>query len=153
MTVHILSFPRQPLPDHTSWLVRAAVLLGALVWVLAVLGVRSLFAQVAPVLELRHGRAETPVVNSGRDPVSVTVTVNRDTATRDRIGAPVVALVSPAAFLLAPGERQLVRLHVRDLFAPGTVLRLVTTLTPRAQGSGTVRLVLVTRLASKVLVE
>ncbi len=134
------------------WAFRLTLLLGALVWLLAIIGVRSLFAQVAPVVELIHGQASTPVVNASLDHVTVTVTVARDTATPDRIGRAVIALVSPAVFHLNPGERQLVRLHVREVFLPGTVLRLVTTLTPDSPPAAGAHLVLVSRLASKLQV-
>jgi hypothetical protein len=109
--------------------------------------------QVAAIIQLLHGSTQTPVVNSGREPVRVTVTVARDTATQDRIGRPVPALVSPTLFALEPGERQLVRIRVREAFPSGTILRLVTTLTPLASPGDGTRLVLVSRLASKLIVE
>ncbi len=119
-----------------------------------------MLAQVAAVVTLLQGDAAVPVRNPSREPVTVTVALVRDTATADRIGRPVRALLSPASFTLAPGETQTVRLRLKEPAPPGTLLRAVWTFTPidgpaPALGSETAavaRLVIVTRFVSKVLV-
>jgi len=115
-----------------------------------------MLAQVAAVATLLHGDAALPVANSSREPVTVTVQIVHDTLTRDHIGRAARALVSPAAFTLAPGDRQVVRLRLKEPAAPGTLLRAVWTFTPAVpagQGSAArVRLTLVTRFVSKLWV-
>jgi hypothetical protein len=88
-----------------------------------------LHAQVQPVVWLdRHGAATSLVRNPSPGAQTVTVELRGPLPALDGVRA----LVAPAAFLLAPGETQVVRLKVRDAVAPGTVLRLRTCLTPVA---------------------
>jgi hypothetical protein len=119
--------------------------------------------QVAAVVLLgAHGDATIPIRNPARESLTVTVALfHGDTvAGQVRLGSPVVALISPDSVTLAPGERQVVRLRVRESLVSGTVLRLVTTWTPLAktaapsvsETTAVARLIMVTRLISKVMV-
>ncbi len=123
-----------------------------------------LLLQVASVLQLAGGEATTQVRNpSTTEPVRVTIELRHATQVESKVtlGSEVRALVAPASFTLAPGEAQVVRLRVRETNLPGTVLRLVTTFTPTAAegpapGSETTavaRLITVTRLITKVIVQ
>ena len=116
-------------PDMTAvWIWRVVLFVGALIWFLAAVGVRSLFSQVNPVVTLDHGQATTIVRNPARESMQVTVKLHFGVgANLDR---EVRALVSPSAFTLAPGETQTLRLKLREPVAPNTVLRLLTCLTP-----------------------
>jgi len=120
--------------------------------------------QVPSTLDVRVGRVTSTIVRNPSPVETLTVAIEL----RERfvaggtvtVGRRVDALVSPATFVLAPGETQTVRLRLREPVAPGTVLGLVVTFTPTsvdaaAPGSDTVpiaRLVLVTRLITKVRV-
>lgn len=79
------------------------------------------------------GYATTLVHNRSPGIVDVEVELRHGSVTAERIelGDRVNALVSPGRFQLAPGESQVVRLLVRERLASDSVLRLVTTLTPK----------------------
>ena len=124
----------------------------------------ALQAQVAPLLTIRGFPAEgaTIVRNPSRETVDVDVAlwfghVHNGHVELERA---VIAVVSPTAFTLAPGETQTVRIRLVEGVPPGETLRLVTTFTPMgayasAPGSETTavaRLVTVTRLITKVRV-
>lgn len=105
------------------------------------------------------GYATTMVQNGSAEVLDVDVELRHGTVTKDRIelGERVNAVVSPSRFRLAPGEAQLVRLLVREPLAADSVVRLVTTLTPRdarevgRTGEGAVaQLRFATRLVTRV---
>lgn len=107
------------------------------------------------------GYGVTRVHNASPSIVDVAVELRRpgpaDSALA--LGAAVQSMISPSRFHLAPGETQTVRILARETVEPGSELRLVTTLTPRAatqveptRGTGA-QLVLVTRLISTVHVQ
>jgi len=136
----------------------------AFLWGLVVgLTVRA-HGQVPSTLDVRAGQVTSTIVRNPSPVETLTVAIEL----RERfvaggavtVGRRIDALVSPATFVLAPGETQTVRLRLREPVASGTVLAFVVTFTPTfadapAPGSDTApvaRLVLVTRLISKVLV-
>ena len=131
-------------------------------WVLFIFGARQLGGQVPAVLELRHGEASALIGNPTREAVRVTVELWYGAVVDQEVvlGREVRALVAPATFALQPGERQALRLRVKEPVPAGTVLRLVVTFTPvagelTAPGDATAavaRVVLATRLITKVLV-
>jgi P pilus assembly chaperone PapD len=147
---------------RAPWPLAAALVVGALVWVFAIVGVRSLFGQVASTVPIAKGEAATPVRNPAPAPMAVTVALyTQDTTRTDRVGRPVGSIVAPSSFLLGPGETQTVRLRLRETFPPGTVLRLVTTYTPAdtpshrigAETAAVSQVVIVTRLVTKAVVQ
>ncbi len=105
-----------------------------------------LLQQVAPVVVLFHGGATTLMRNTSAMPQTVTVEV-RATSPTDTITprATVAALISPASFTLGPGERQVVRLHVR-VDPHGAVLRMLSCWTPVERVAATARVHLITRV-------
>ncbi len=127
------------------------------------LATRPLPAQLAPSIPLVKGSATSIIRNASNDLLQVTVELHWATQTPQTgvvLGRAVDALVSPAAFTLPPGVTQTVRIRVNEPVAAGTVLRLVTTMTPLAppptDSSGTgvaTRLVLVTRFVGKVIAQ
>lgn len=105
------------------------------------------------------GYATTMVQNSSAEVVDVEVELRHGSVSRDRIdlGERVEAVVSPSRFRLAPGESQLVRLLLREPLAADSVVRLVTTLTPRdarevgrTGGGAVAQLRFATRLVTRV---
>src|SRR6266511_3485976 len=50
----------------TRWplVLRIALILGVVVWLLAVVGIRSLFAQVPPTLDLRNGQVTSTIIRN-----------------------------------------------------------------------------------------
>jgi P pilus assembly chaperone PapD len=105
------------------------------------------------------GYATTMVQNGSAEVLDVEVELRHGAVTRDRIdlGERVEAVVSPSRFRLAPGESQLVRLLVREPLAADSVVRLVTTLTPRdarevsrTEGGAVAQLRFATRLVTRV---
>ena len=135
----------------------------ACILVLLVAIAPPLVAQVAPTIAIVRGAAVTIVRNPSPDPLAVTVELRYRFVNADRtvtLGYAVRALVSPATFVLAPGERQTVRLRLHESVAPGTVLGFVVTFTPvdadrPAPGSDTApvaRLVVVNRIIGKATV-
>src|SRR5258705_12031386 len=98
----VLHFPERRDPDdaHARWMLRGVLLVGGLAWLLALVGVRSLFAQVEPTVTITGGRAETVVRNPSHD-AGTSVTVELLGPLPDL--APVRALVSPSAFTLGVG--------------------------------------------------
>jgi hypothetical protein len=136
----------------------------AFLWGLVVgLTVRA-HGQVPSTVHLRNGQVTSTIVRNPSPVETLTVAIEL----RERfvaggtvtVGRRIDALVAPATFVLAPDETQTVRLRLRERVAPGVVLGLVTTFAPAsvdaaAPGSDTApvaRLVLVTRLVSKVRV-
>jgi len=123
-----------------------------------------LLGQVPSTVDLRNGQVASTIIRNPSPVETLTVAVElRErfvAGGRVTVGRAIDALVSPARFTLAPGEVQTVRLRLREPVAPGTVLGLVTTFAPAsvdaaAPGSDTApvaRLVLVTRLITKVVV-
>jgi P pilus assembly chaperone PapD len=115
--------------------------------------------QVAAETILREGHGLAPVQNGSDSPISVTVEIRHGTVLEGHLelGDPVNAIVTPRAFRLEPGGRQAVRVLLRETVPPGTVLRLVTTMTPVPETSSpqeqvVTRLVLATRFITKALV-
>ncbi len=146
-------------PVRMPWPLRLVLAVGLVVWVLAIIGARSLFAQVAPVVTISGGNAVTQVQNTARTAVTVTVELRHDSTSADRIGGPVLALVSPQTFTLGPQASQTVRIRLRAPWPAGTVLRLLWTLTPQADGPAiapaslaVAHVTMVSRIAAKVLV-
>ncbi|HLS47833.1 MAG TPA: hypothetical protein VK012_04895, partial [Gemmatimonadales bacterium] len=91
--------------------------------------------------------------------LDVEVELRHGAVTKERIdlGERVKAVVSPSRFQLAPGESQLVRLLLREPLAADSVIRLVTTLTPRdareisrTDGGAAAQLRFATRLVTRV---
>lgn len=135
-----------------------SVALGAAPWV-------PVAAQIAPETLLdSRGYASTMVQNRGADLVDVTVELRYGSVTEAgvRLGDRVDALVSPAEFMLAPGDVQTVRILVREKLAPAEVVRLVTTIVPRSPAAVTpaapdsgaqARLTFATRLVTKVIAQ
>lgn len=140
----------------------AALSLAALV---AVATGRPAAAQIAPETHLdSRGYAATMLHNRGAEVLDVTVELRHGSVTNDKVelGEAVDALISPAAFKLAPDETQTIRILVREELPPGGVVRLVTTLTPRAVEppptaapvtEAQARLTFATRLITKVVAE
>lgn len=122
-------------------------------------------AQIAPETLLdSRGYASTMVQNRGADLVDVTVELRYGSVTEAgvQLGDRVDALVSPAEFMLAPGDVQTVRILVREKLGPAEVVRLVTTIVPRSPASATpagpddgaqARLTFATRLVTKVIAQ
>ena len=105
------------------------------------------------------GYGTTMVQNGSTEMLGVEVELRHGTVTKDRIelGERVNAVVSPSRFRLAPGEAQLVRLLLREPLAADSVVRLVTTLTPRdarevsrTEAGAVAQLRFATRLVTKV---
>src|SRR6266550_9627295 len=85
----------EPEPDRIPWMLKLALLLGLIVWVLAFIGVRSVFGlQVDGVLRITGRDASMMVANPSKAPLHVSVTLFRDSTLRDTIAA----RISPAAF-------------------------------------------------------
>ncbi len=109
------------------------------------------------------GLAAVRVGNPTSDIIAVTVELFHDGTTDGPVtlGNPVQGLlISPAQFVLGPGELQVVRLRVGlDGVRSGETLRLVTTLTPapalKEDGGGGIvlGLVLQRRLITKLVVQ
>ena len=120
----------------------------------------ALAAQVEPVVELRGGALETVVRNPGPDKWQVTVELLARTISDNRVvlGRAVAARISPASFTLDVGERQVVRVRLREA-APTPTLGLAITMTPvepaaREDSTRTAaRFTLVIRHVAKVLVQ
>jgi P pilus assembly chaperone PapD len=122
-------------------------------------------AQIAPETLLdSRGYATTMVQNRGTDVVDVTVELRYGSVTEAGVdlGDRVDALVSPAEFMLAPGDVQTVRILVREKLQPAEVVRLVTTIVPRSPAAVTpaepdagaqARLTFATRLVTKVIAQ
>ncbi len=122
----------------------------------------ALLAQVAIVIQLVGGQATTLVSNSGLQTQQVSVALHFghiaeqvDHATYVVLEREVQALVAPADFVLQPGDRQTIRVKLRESVPRGTTLRLVTTFTPVADANATpaAHLVQVTRFIAKAIVE
>lgn len=104
-----------PAIEHRMpWPVRLCLALGAVVWLFAIIGARSLFAQVAPVVTITAGQGVTQIGNPSRESQAITVTLWRSLTDS---GAPAV-LVSPRSTILSPGSVQLVRLRAREACSP-----------------------------------
>ncbi len=131
------------------WALRLMFLISAVVWLLALVGIRSLFAQVDAVLVL-HGRdAQMQVANPTRAPLRVTITLFTDTTLTDSVPA----RISPSAFTLPSTARQVVRIRLTRAVPPGTVLRLATTFLPVEEERAprpTMRFILATRIITRV---
>jgi P pilus assembly chaperone PapD len=122
-------------------------------------------AQIAPETLLdSRGYASTMVQNRGADVVDVTVELRYGSVTHEGVdlGERVDALVTPAEFMLAPGDVQTVRILVREKLQPAEVVRLVTTIVPRspaspdpapAENGAQARLTFATRLVTKVIAQ
>jgi hypothetical protein len=117
-------------------------------------------AQVdAETLLDESGYGVARIHNASGDVVDVDVELRHGSVTRDSVSlrARLDGLVTPSRFHLAPGETQTIRILVRERLAPGSVARLVTTLTPRAAVARSdtatgaeARLIFATRLITKV---
>lgn len=116
-------------------------------------------AQVAAVTEMKNDVATIEVRNPGTQMMSVEVALHHGTIEDGKLvlGDAVQAIVGPSSFRLLPGSAQTVRALLREAVQPGTVLRVVTTLTPVVeQPAGETqlrsRIVLATRLITKLIV-
>lgn len=117
-------------------------------------------AQVdAETLLDESGYGVARIHNASGDVVDVDVELRHGSVTRDSVSlrARLDGLVTPSRFHLAPGESQTIRILVRERLEPGSVARLVTTLTPRAAVARSdtatgaeARLIFATRLITKV---
>ena len=110
------------------WAFRLILLLGTLVWLLAIIGVRSLVAQVTAEVQLQNNVAELsvgPVATMQR----VTIMIYRDGGPAV-LGDTVRALVSPRDFVLQPNVVQTVRIRVDEAVQPGELLRVATLFVP-----------------------
>ena len=104
------------------------------------------------------GYATTLIQNSSPEIVDVEIELRHGSVSKEgvNLGETVNAVVSPSRFQLGPGESQLVRLLLREPLASDSVVRLVTTLTPRAarpvrSGGVSAQLHFATRLITKVI--
>jgi hypothetical protein len=116
---------------------------------------RPLCAQVTATATLHDGVAVLSVGNSTAQPLHVSLSLWRDATPPGgpvTLGDSVPARISPASFVLQPGEIQTVRLRVRAPVRPGELLRLVTTFDPPTPTGGGVQLTVRMRLISKVVV-
>ena len=144
------------------------LLLAIPLWGLIILAVlaftaRPAHGQVAIEVPLSNGAGTTFIRNSSRHTQQVTVALHHGHVATQADGAryvalerEVVALVAPAAFVLRPGESQIVRLKLREAVALGTTLRLVSTFTPLTDTTAVMigaRLVQVTRFIAKATVQ
>ena len=118
-------------------------------------------AQVAPETYVDNGLLETWISNGPSNFADVEVALFHGTVVDGKLvlGRPVEAIVSPAQFVLAPGSTQALRILLREDVRPGTVLRLVTLLTPKGAppapdsvSGPTARIVFATRLITRVVV-
>lgn len=117
-------------------------------------------AQVSGTVDIRDSRGQALVRNSTLGSVRVEVALWESNEARE--GVELVRRANgnvwPTAFDLAPGERQVVRVLLSDdSYAAGAVLRLETRLVPHqptqhADGNVSARILLATRILSKVLV-
>lgn len=129
----------------------------ALALMLAIPSTR-LDAQVAAVTDMRENVAAVEVRNPSTQPQTVVIELHHGVVRDGRLelGAVVDAIVGPSEFHLEPQAGQTVRLLLREEVEPGTILRLVTTLTPipqpRPEGRTTSQLILATRLITKLIV-
>lgn len=155
---HVVRSPTPSAPGmQWPWALRITLLLGLLVWIFAIIGVRSLLGQVTAVAEIRNGVGEIFVGNPSKSPLAITVQLYRDATTDSSavvLGPLVSALVSPATFTLQAGESQIVRVRLREPVAPGELLRVVTILDPRVVVDTTpgLQVTVVTRLITKARV-
>ena len=127
---------------------------------LLTLAARPATAQIdAETLLDGSGYGVARIHNASADIVDVAVELRHGTVSPEAVtlGDRLDALVSPASFHLAPGETQTVRILVRERLPADSVVRLVTTLTPRVGPSNdddataaSTRLVLATRLVTRV---
>lgn len=136
--------PEEPLAAARGIL--RGLLWSLVIWALLIVTAVELAGQVAPVVRIANGRAETLVRNPAREALRFTVELWRTTDS-----TPVRALIAPSVFTLAPGEAQTVRLRVRDVVAPGTTLRLRTCFQPLAPPTDPTRAVAVLMLRTCIL--
>ena len=141
--------------DTAGILARNAIL-AALGLLIAAVPVR---AQVAAVTDMKGDVAGFEVRNPSARTMSVEVALHHGEVVDGKLvlGEAVDAIVGPTAFRLLPGGAQTVRVLVRETVESGTVLRIVTTLTPvveQQDGDGRSRgqIVLATRLITKLIV-
>lgn len=120
---------RQPLRKAGAQLVRAIALLGLLL----LLSHPARAQVVASDLILKQGEGVTIVWNSGPDSTRYKIELlARFVLPRDSIvlGRVVLARISPNDFTLAPGERQTVRVRLRET-SPTETLGFAVTIFPR----------------------
>jgi hypothetical protein len=125
------------------------LILGALVWLFAIIGVRSLFGQVDGVLQFHGVDAQFNVANPTAKPLKVSITLFKDSTLADSIPA----RISPKQFTLAVGGSQVVRIRLRAKMQAGAAYRLATTFLPTEEPApprATVRLTLATRMIVRV---
>lgn len=142
---------------HVASIRRPAAALGAVATFMA-LAAPPAAAQVAAVTDMKNNTAAVEVRNPSARPQTVEVALHHGDVVDGRLvlGEPVDAIVGPRSFRLEPQAHQTVRVLLRETVRPGTVLRLVTTLTPvqdTSDGSGQSgsRIVLATRLITKLI--
>lgn len=108
--------------------------LGAVLWLLLLLGVRRCAAQVPSALTFNAQREAVGVVrNTATSPMRVTIELHyaRDSAGRVLLGPEVSARISPRNIpRLAPFQQQTFRIRLAVPVLHGTTLRLVTTFWP-----------------------
>lgn len=150
-------------PRHTETIMRTVDRGSGRRAIVAVLGLAVTAAparaQVAAVTDMKDDIAAIIVHNPSARTMTVEVALHHGSVQDEKLvlGAVVNAIVGPASFQLAPGSTQTVRAMLREPVEPGTVLRIVTTLTPVfEQQDGDERprgqIVLATRLITKLLV-
>lgn len=127
------------------WALRAWMLVGALVWCFALLGVTPLFGQVDAGLHLRGQDGEMRVAN----PTTKTLHVGMVLFTDSTLVDTVPVRISPSDFTLAPGAEQMVRLRLRQPMAVGATYRLATMFLPVDEAEQ--RPMMVLRLAVRIL--
>lgn len=144
--------------------IRLAGIIGAVMWTPLLFGSPRLHAQVAPTVELRHGRITNTIIRNPSQTETLTITVEllERLVVEGHVttGRAIGALISPARFTLSPGTTQTVRIRLKEPVPAGQVLAYVVTFTPLAEpsapGSETTavaRLVLVTRIVAKAVVQ
>ena len=119
-----------------------------------------LCAQVEPVIQMHRGEFTTLVRNGGAEVLRYDVELLARTAPDTGaiiLGRVVNALISPRSFTLAPGQRQILRVRLREA-SPTPTLGLSITMTPidepTPEDTATgVHITIVVRYVAKVLLQ
>jgi hypothetical protein len=134
---------------HLPWALRLTLVLGLIVWIFALVGVRSLLSQVTADVTLQNNIAELSV-GPVATPHRVSILLYRDGGAAV-LGDSVRALVSPREFTLQPNVVQTVRIRIDEQVVPGELLRVATLFVPvDSTTSQTVALRVAMRLVTKI---
>ena len=126
-------------------------ILGVVVWLLTIGGVRPLFSQVTAEARLSADRIAELSIGPVATPQRVSIILYRDGGAAV-FGDTVRALISPREFILSPNTIQTVRIRVDEAVQPGEVLRVATLFVPQdSTTTQTVALRVALRLVTKVI--